>query len=201
MEYVAFHLWVIGPNLGHKSSIWKQLLYCLWPCLRQKPLLTAFHPCGKPQLGKAERNEKWAPQRNSQLARVHENGLKEPSARKALVVYGLMAVSHHLWVQSPGMSCFGKIPFPQPAKCQTPVKRQKFKSPLKFHKLRAAVLQKRSLRLDRNSWVTLIKSLGLEWWPTKSRCSINSCWMNGKRDAGVGGGASSSLFLSPIKWI
>lgn len=33
--------WVIGPNLGHNSSIWKQLMYCLWPCLRQKPLLTA----------------------------------------------------------------------------------------------------------------------------------------------------------------
>lgn len=126
MEYVAFHLWVIGPNLGHNSSIWKQLLYCLWPCLRQKPLLTAVHSCGKPQLGKAERNEKWAPERNSQLARVHENGLKEPSARKALVLYGLTAVSHHLWVQSPGMLCFGKIPFSQPAKCQTPVKRQKF---------------------------------------------------------------------------
>lgn len=106
-----------GPHQQHLKAVTVHLM----ALLETKATVLAFHPGGKSQPAETARNEQWAPRRNSQLATVQENGLKESFAREAWRLHNLMTVVLHLWPET--MVYIMIIPIPQPRKHETPTKR------------------------------------------------------------------------------
>lgn len=115
-----------NPESGPHGQHLKAVTVPSMALLKIKATVPAFHLCGKSQPEKSARNKQWTPRKKSQLARVQENGWKEAFARKAWQLYSLMAGAPHLRAESSGLSHSGKILFPQPGRCQTPIKRQTF---------------------------------------------------------------------------
>ena len=95
-----------GPHQQHLKAVTVPSM----ALLKTKATVLAFHSCGKPQPGKAARNEQWAPKRNSQLARVHENGLKGPLQEK-LRCFTVWWPWHLICGQSHQV-CYAMVQFP-----------------------------------------------------------------------------------------